>query len=196
MAKDTFQRKKPHVNVGTIGHIDHGKTTLTGAILAVQADEGTGQVQVVRRHRQGRHGPRRNQDRHHRRQPRRVRDGQAALRPHRLPGPRRLHQEHDHRRRPDGRRDPGRLGGRRPDAADPRAHPAGPPGRRAGVVVFLNKVDLVDDPELLDLVELEIRELLTQVRLPGRRDSDHPRRSQGGLRQSRRIPRPTSASTS
>src|SRR5262249_2212761 len=37
MAKDVFERKKPHVNVGTIGHIDHGKTTLTGAILAVQA---------------------------------------------------------------------------------------------------------------------------------------------------------------
>src|SRR6059036_3139516 len=40
MAKDTFQRKKPHVNVGTIGHIDHGKTTLTGAILAVQSAKG------------------------------------------------------------------------------------------------------------------------------------------------------------
>jgi elongation factor Tu len=40
MAKETFQRTKPHVNVGTIGHIDHGKTTLTGAILAVQAAKG------------------------------------------------------------------------------------------------------------------------------------------------------------
>src|SRR3954454_375881 len=40
MAKDTFQRKKPHVNVGTIGHIDHGTTTTTGAILAVQAAKG------------------------------------------------------------------------------------------------------------------------------------------------------------
>ena len=51
--------------------------------------------------------------------------------------------------------------------------------RQVGVpalVVFLNKFDLVDDPELLDLVELEIRELLTQVRLPGRRNSDHSRR--------------------
>ena len=58
--------------------------------------------------------------------------------------------------------------------------------RQVGVpalVVFLNKVDLVDDPELLELVELEIRELLTQVRLPGRRDSDHSRRRQAGLRQ-------------
>src|ERR1700676_2674222 len=40
MAKANFERKKPHVNVGTIGHIDHGKTTLTGAILAVQSDKG------------------------------------------------------------------------------------------------------------------------------------------------------------
>src|SRR6188472_1815798 len=40
MAKDNFERKKPHVNVGTIGHIDHGKTTLTGALLAVQAAKG------------------------------------------------------------------------------------------------------------------------------------------------------------
>ena len=40
MAKEIFQRNKPHVNVGTIGHIDHGKTTLTGAILAVQAAKG------------------------------------------------------------------------------------------------------------------------------------------------------------
>ncbi len=56
MAKDTFKRDKPHVNVGTIGHIDHGKTTLTGAILAVQAAKGLAQVQVVRRHRQGRYG--------------------------------------------------------------------------------------------------------------------------------------------
>ncbi|HEY2827474.1 MAG TPA: GTP-binding protein, partial [Pirellulales bacterium] len=40
MAKDTFQRTKPHVNVGTIGHIDHGKTTLTASILAVQAVKG------------------------------------------------------------------------------------------------------------------------------------------------------------
>ena len=40
MAKDTFERTKPHVNVGTIGHIDHGKTTCTGSILAVQAEKG------------------------------------------------------------------------------------------------------------------------------------------------------------
>ena len=43
------------------------------------------------------------------------------------------------------------------------------------IVVFMNKTDLVDDPELLDLVEMEIRELLSSVRLPGRRRADHPR---------------------
>ena len=44
MAKDVFQRTKPHVNVGTIGHIDHGKTTLTSAILAVQAEKALAKV--------------------------------------------------------------------------------------------------------------------------------------------------------
>ena len=62
---------------------------------------------------------------------RRVRDGEPPLRARRLPGPRRLHQEHDHGRRPDGRRDPRRLRRRRPDAADARAHPARAPGRGA-----------------------------------------------------------------
>ena len=69
----------------------------------------------------------RDHDRHF---PRRVPDREPSLRPRRLPRPRRLRQEHDHRRRADGRRDPGGLRGRRPDAADARAHPARPPGRR------------------------------------------------------------------
>ena len=70
--------------------------------------------------------------RHHDRDlARRVPDGEPPLRPRRLPRPRRLHQEHDHRRRADGRRDPRGLGGRRPDAPDPRAHPPRPPGGRA-----------------------------------------------------------------
>ena len=48
------------------------------------------------------------------------------------------------------------------------------------IVVFLNKVDLVDDPELLDLVEMEIRDLLTKYEFPGRQDADHSRQRQGG----------------
>ncbi len=76
-------------------------------------------------------------------------------------------EEHDHRGRPDGRGDPGGLRRRRPDAADPRAHPL---ARQVGVpalVVFLNKIDLVDDEELLELVEIELRELLTHYKFPG-----------------------------
>ena len=70
--------------------------------------------------------------RHHDRDlPRRVPDRGAPLRARRLSGPRRLREEHDHRRGADGRRDPGGLGGRRPHAPDARAHPARPPGGRA-----------------------------------------------------------------
>jgi elongation factor Tu len=67
----------------------------------------------------------------------------------------------------DGRRGAGGLGGRRPDAADARAHPAGAQVGVPYIVVFMNKVDMVDDPELLDLVELEVRELLSQYQFPG-----------------------------
>ena len=48
MAKEEFQRNKPHCNVGTIGHIDHGKTTLTGAILAVQSEKGLAVYRDIR----------------------------------------------------------------------------------------------------------------------------------------------------
>ena len=130
MAKQKFERTKPHVNVGTIGHIDHGKTTLTAAITKVLAESGTNtEATSLRRDRQGAgRAPARHHDQH---RARRVRDGEPSLRARRLPGPRRLHQEHDHGRRPDGRRDPRRLRRRRPDAADARAHPARAPGRGA-----------------------------------------------------------------
>ena len=131
MAKQKFERTKPHVNVGTIGHIDHGKTTLTAAITKVLAEQGDGntpgaRLRVDRQRARG--APARH---HHQHRARRVRDGEPPLRARRLPRARRLHQEHDHGRRPDGRRDPGGLGRRRPDAADARAHPARPPGRGA-----------------------------------------------------------------
>ena len=183
MAKEVFTRTKPHVNVGTIGHIDHGKTTLTGAILAVQAAKGLAKPKSLRRHRQGRHGARRHQDGHHRGGPRRVRNRQTPLRPHRLSGPRRLHQEHDHRRRPDGRGDPGGFGGRRPHAANPRARAPGPPGERSrpgrvpqqgrpGRRSGIAGTGRVGAPRVADA-----------LRLPGRRDSDHPRQLAGGLQQ-------------
>ncbi len=130
MAKAKFERDKPHVNVGTIGHIDHGKTTLTAAITKVLNEKyGGTEVRVVRidRQRSGREGAR-----HHDRDlSRRVPDPQPALRARRLSRTRGLRQEHDHGRRPDGRRDPGRVRGRRRDAPDARAHPARPSGRRA-----------------------------------------------------------------
>ena len=89
-----------------------------------------GDVHGVRpdRRRAGREGAR-HHDQHG---ARRVPDDEPPLRPRRLPRPRRLREEHDHRRGADGRRDPGGVGRRRPDAADPRAHPARPSGRRAG----------------------------------------------------------------
>ncbi len=58
MAKEKFERNKPHVNVGTIGHVDHGKTTLTAAITARQAHKGLARVRGVRSDRQGSGGAR------------------------------------------------------------------------------------------------------------------------------------------
>ena len=111
MAKEKFDRSKPHVNVGTIGHIDHGKTTLTAALTKVAADKGWAKFisydEVAKASEsQGRRDEYEDPD--DRDEPRRVLDGEAALRARRLPGPRRLHQEHDHRRRADGRRHPRR----------------------------------------------------------------------------------------
>ena len=63
MAKEKFVRTKPHVNVGTIGHIDHGKTTLTAALVKVQSKKGLAKVDQLRGHRQGRDGPRRRRRR-------------------------------------------------------------------------------------------------------------------------------------
>jgi hypothetical protein len=125
MAKGKFERNKPHVNIGTIGHVDHGKTSLTAAITKYFGDfkaydqidaapeEKARGITISTAHVE-------------------YETEQPSLRPRRLPGPRRLCEEHDHRCCADGRRDPGCFGCRRPDAADPRAHPAGPSGRRSG----------------------------------------------------------------
>ena len=51
MAKEKFKRSKPHLNIGTIGHVDHGKTTLTAAITMMQANKGLSEVRSLRQHR-------------------------------------------------------------------------------------------------------------------------------------------------
>ena len=129
VGKQKFERTKPHLNVGTIGHVDHGKTTLTAAITKTLALKGEAAYRGFDTDRQRAGGA--GAGHHHRHRARRVRDREAALRARRLPGPRRLHQEHDHRGGADGRGDPGGQRAGRADAADARAHPAGAAGGSA-----------------------------------------------------------------
>ena len=117
MAKEKFERNKPHLNIGTMGHIDHGKTTLTAAITKVlpRPDRTTAftafdEIDKAPEEKERgitiiiAHVEYETPNRHY-----------AHVD---MPGPRRLHQEHDHGRRPGGRRHPGGGGHRRPDAAD------------------------------------------------------------------------------
>ncbi|MBW3600224.1 MAG: elongation factor Tu [Planctomycetes bacterium] len=160
MAKEEFKRTKPHVNVGTIGHIDHGKTTLTGAILAVQAERGFAQKKSYADIAKG--GT--------------VRDETKTVTIHVS------HVEYETDKRHYAHIDcPGHAdfiknmitGAAQMDGAILVVSAADGPmpqtkehvllARQVDVpalVVFLNKIDLVDDEELLDLVEIEIRELL------------------------------------
>jgi elongation factor Tu len=167
MAKDTFERKKPHVNVGTIGHIDHGKTTLTGALLSVQAAKGLANFKSYADIAKG--GTVRDE----------TKTVTIAV----------SHVEYESEKRHYAHIDcPGHAdfiknmitGAAQMDGAILVVSAADGPmpqtrehillARQVGVpalVVFLNKVDLVDDEELLELVELELRELLTHYGFPG-----------------------------
>ncbi|NLX57352.1 MAG: elongation factor Tu [Planctomycetaceae bacterium] len=167
MAKDTFKRDKPHINVGTIGHIDHGKTTLTGAILAVQAAKGLATFKSYADIAKG--GT--------------VRDASKTV------TIAVAHVEYETDNRHYAHIDcPGHAdfiknmitGAAQMDGAILVVSAADGPMPQTkehvllarqvdvpAIVVFLNKVDLVDDAELLDLVEIEVRELLDKYGFPG-----------------------------
>jgi len=135
MTKAKFERTKPHCNIGTIGHVDHGKTSLTAAITKDPGEDRWGDVHGVR---QIDKAPESASGDHDLDGACRVRDDEPALRARRLPGSCRLREEHDH----GARRWTGRSCGECADGrcADARAYPAGPPVGVPALVVFMNKV--------------------------------------------------------
>jgi elongation factor Tu len=170
MAKAKFERTKPHVNVGTIGHIDHGKTTLTAAITKVLADEGKAQFMSYEE------------------------VAKASIAQGRRDAMKILtiavaHVEYESEKRHYAHIDcPGHadyiknmitgaaqmdgaiLVVSAPDSVMPQTREHVLLARQVNVpyiVVYMNKIDKVDDPEILDLVEMEIRDLLNQYEFPG-----------------------------
>ena len=165
MAKQKYESKKPHVNVGTIGHVDHGKTTLTAAITKVQAAKGFAKFTAF--------------DQIDKAPEERERGITISI----------AHVEYETDKRHYAHVDmPGHrdyiknmiTGAAQVDGAIlVVAAPDGPMPQTKehvllaaqvdvpSIVVFLNKVDMMDDPELLELVEMELRELLTKYKFPG-----------------------------
>ena len=189
MAKAKFDRSKPHVNIGTTGHVDHGKTTLTAAIINCLATEKV-------EHREESVDDIDNAPEEKERgitiaiSHQEYETQGAPLRARRLPRPRRLHQEHDHRRRADGRRDSGRVGDRRP-MPQTREHIL--LMRQVGVpyiVVFLNKVDMVDDRRAARTGRARSARTALEVRVPRRRHPGHPRLGAQGASIGRQARRP------
>jgi elongation factor Tu len=165
MAKEKFERKKPHVNIGTIGHVDHGKTTLTSAITKVLSKKGLAQAksyeEIDNAPEEKARGVTINV--HHAEYETDARHyahvdcpGHADYVKNMITGAAQM--------------DGGILVVSASDGPMPQTREHILLARQVGlpaIVVFMNKVDMVDDPELLDLVELEVRELLTQYEFPG-----------------------------
>ncbi|MBK6341054.1 MAG: elongation factor Tu [Flavobacteriales bacterium] len=165
MAKETFKRDKPHVNIGTIGHVDHGKTTLTAAITTVLASKGLSEVRsfdsidnAPEEKERGitintAHVEYQTANRHYAHV---DCPGHADYVKNMVTGAAQM--------------DGAILVVAATDGPMPQTREHILLGRQVGVpkiVVFMNKVDMVDDPELLDLVEMEIRELLTFYQYDG-----------------------------
>ena len=171
MAKAKFDRTKPHVNVGTIGHVDHGKTTLTAALTKISADKGWGSTYVPYD------------------QVAKASESQGRRDPTKILTIATSHVEYSTPNRHYAHVDcPGHAdyvknmitGAAQMDGAILVVSAVDGPMPQTrehillarqvnvpSVVVFLNKCDLVDDAELLDLVELEVRELLSMYKFPG-----------------------------
>ncbi|MBA3888939.1 MAG: elongation factor Tu [Gemmatimonadaceae bacterium] len=171
MAKAKFERNKPHVNVGTIGHVDHGKTTTTAALTKVSADRGFGTKYIAYD------------------EVAKASESQGRRDPTKILTIATSHVEYETINRHYAHVDcPGHAdyvknmitGAAQMDGAILVVSAVDGPMPQTrehillarqvnvpNVVVFLNKCDLVDDPELLDLVELEVRELLSKYNYPG-----------------------------
>jgi len=165
MAKESFQRNKPHVNIGTIGHVDHGKTTLTAAITNTLAEKGYAQAKkydeidaAPEERERGitintAHVEYETDNRHYAHV---DCPGHADYVKNMITGAAQM--------------DGGILVVSSADGPMPQTREHILLARQVGVpalVVFMNKVDMVDDAELLDLVEMEVRELLSKYEFPG-----------------------------
>jgi elongation factor Tu len=165
MAKQKFERTKPHVNIGTIGHVDHGKTTLTAAITKVLALRGAAQFVAY--------------DQIDNAPEERARGITIAIRHVEYQTENRHYAHVDCPGHADyiknmitgaAQMDGAILVVSAPDGPMPQTREHILLARQVqvpAIVVFLNKVDMMDDPELLELVELELRELLSKYEFPG-----------------------------
>ena len=179
MAKENFDRSKPHVNIGTIGHVDHGKTTLTAAITKVLSEKGLAEKKDFSQIDNA---------------PEEKERGITINTSHVEYSTLKRHYAHvDCPGHADyvknmvtgaAQMDGAILVVAATDGPMPQTREHILLARQVGVpalVVFMNKVDLVDDPELLDLVEMEIRELLTFYEYPGDKISVIKGSALGGL---------------